>query len=58
MNKRVISFAGFLGLTVGSLLPMVLGWDPTGLGGPSILGGFIGGVLAIWVAVKLSQRYG
>jgi uncharacterized membrane protein YeaQ/YmgE (transglycosylase-associated protein family) len=55
MNKRVISFAGFLGLTVGSILPMVFGWDPTGLSGPSILGGLIGGIVAIWAAVKISK---
>ena len=53
MNKRVVSFFAFLGMTVGAYVPIMLGWDATGLEGPSILGGLVGGLLAIALVVKL-----
>jgi len=56
MSKKTVTFLALVGLTVGSLVPMALGWDPTGLNGLSILGGLIGGILAIWLAVVLSKN--
>lgn len=58
MNKRVVMFSAFIGMTIGGLIPVLFGWDLTGLGGPSLLGGFIGGIAAIVVVVKFAKRYG
>ncbi len=55
MNKRAVTFFAFAGTAAGGYLPIMLGWDPTGLNGPSILGGLIGGILGIAAAVKLSK---
>lgn len=55
MNKRVVSFFAFLGVTVGAYVPILLGWDATGLDGPSILGGLVGGIVAIILVVKFSS---
>lgn len=53
MNKGVLTLmAGIFG-TIGAYLPMFLGWDPTGLGGWSILGGLIGGLFGIWLGTKI-----
>lgn len=55
MNKRVLMFFTFLGLVVGGYIPVLLGWDPMGLNGLSILGGFIGGIAGLIVGVKISS---
>lgn len=55
MSKRVVSFMAIAGLTIGGLIPMFLGWDPTGLGGPSIIGGLLGGILAIWLTFVVAK---
>ena len=55
MSKKTVTFLALVGLTVGSVVPMVLGWDPTGLNGLSILGGLVGGILAIWLAFVVSK---
>jgi hypothetical protein len=55
MNKRVVSFMAVAGLTIGGLIPVFLGWDPTGLGGASIVGGLIGGILAIWLTYVVAK---
>ncbi|MDO8335838.1 MAG: hypothetical protein Q7T74_03610 [Candidatus Saccharibacteria bacterium] len=53
MNKGVITLmAGIFG-TLGAYIPVLAGWDPTGLGGPSIFGGLVGGLFGIWLAVKI-----
>lgn len=53
MNKRVLLLcAGIFG-TLGAYIPILLGWDPSGLGGPSILGGLIGGLCGIWLGTKI-----
>jgi hypothetical protein len=57
MNKRVVSFFGFVGMTIGAYVPILMGWDPTGLNGPSILGGLIGGIAAIVLVFKLSNPF-
>jgi glycerol-3-phosphate acyltransferase PlsY len=56
MNKRVVLvFAGVFGL-VGAYVPVFFGWDD-GFGVWSILGGLIGGLLGIWLAVKVAKRF-
>lgn len=56
MNKRTVYlFSGVFG-TLGAYLPVLLGVDD-GFGGWSILGGFIGGLFGIWVAVKVAKRF-
>lgn len=53
MNKGVlILMAGVFG-TICAYIPIVLGWDPTGLGGLSILGGLVGGLFGIWLGTKI-----
>ncbi len=55
MSKRAVSFFAFLGMSIGGYVPIIMGWDKTGLDGPSILGGLLGGVVAIWLVVKVSK---
>lgn len=57
MNKRTVTFLAMVGMTVGGYVPIMLGWDKTGLEGPSLLGGLVGGIAAIWLAVKLSKSF-
>lgn len=42
--------------TIGAYTPVLLG-DHDILSGWSILGGFIGGIFGIWLAVWVSKRY-
>lgn len=53
MNKRVVTFFAGGGLLIGAYVPILLGWDPTGLNGISILGGFLGGLLGVWLGTKI-----
>lgn len=53
MDKRVIILVASLGGMLGAYVPMVLG--VSSLSGWSILGSFIGGLLGVWIGVKLSQ---
>lgn len=56
MNKKtILLFAGVFGF-VGAYLPVLLGVDD-GLGSWSILGGAVGGLIGIWVAVWMSKRF-
>lgn len=55
MNKRVLTFFAVVGLSVGTYIPILFGWDPMGLNGLSILGGFIGGIVGLVVGVKISS---
>ena len=57
MNKGFVTLMAGLFGTVGSYIPVLLG-DHELLSGWSILGGVIGGLFGIWVAVKLSKRFG
>jgi hypothetical protein len=43
-----------VGSTIGALLPQLWG-DSNLLGGMSILLGLVGGILGIWLGVKLSK---
>ncbi|MCA9347738.1 hypothetical protein KC930_04135 [Candidatus Saccharibacteria bacterium] len=54
MDKKVFYLAGTVGTTIGGYLPILFGAD--GLSMWSILGGGIGGLLAIWVVYKLGNR--
>lgn len=55
MNKGIITLlAGIFG-TVGAYVPIMLGWDPSGLNGLSILGALIGGGLGIFLGVKFQS---
>lgn len=54
MNKMMITLGMGVGSTVGALLPQLWG-DGDMLGGMSILLGLVGGILGIWLAVKLSK---
>lgn len=58
MNKRVITIFALIFGGLGSYMPILLGWDPTGLNGLSILGGLVGGIVGIWLGVVISQKYG
>lgn len=58
MNKKVLTLFALIFGGVGSYIPVLLGWDPTGLGGLSIVGGLVGGLLGIWLGVIVSQKYG
>lgn len=44
--------------TIGAYVPVLLGDDGGLLSGWSILGGFVGGIFGIWLAVWVSKRYG
>lgn len=56
MNKKVIYFFSVVGLTLGSMVPAL--WGGSLLGGWSILLGFVGGVVGIWLGVVISKRIG
>jgi hypothetical protein len=55
MNKKVITFFATAGMIAGGYVPVMFGWDPTGLNGLSILGGLVGGFLGIWLGVVASR---
>lgn len=42
--------------TIGSYIPVLFGESM--LGGWSILGGLIGGLFGIWLAVRVAKQYG
>lgn len=53
MNKGALTLmAGIFGV-LGAYMPIFAGWDPTGLGGWSILGGLVGGLFGIWLGTKI-----
>jgi uncharacterized membrane protein YeaQ/YmgE (transglycosylase-associated protein family) len=55
MNKALITMGMGVGSTIGALLPQLWG-DKDLLGGMSILLGLVGGIVGIWLAVKLSKQ--
>lgn len=57
MNKRVLLIMAAIGGAIGSYVPVLFG-DTELLDGWSILGGMIGGLLGIWLGIKLYKRYG
>jgi uncharacterized membrane protein YeaQ/YmgE (transglycosylase-associated protein family) len=54
MNKMMITIGMGVGSTVGAFLPQAWG-DSNLLGGMSILLGLVGGIIGIWLGVKLSK---
>lgn len=56
MNKKVIMLMATIGGALGSYVPVLFG-DNELFDGWSILGAFIGGLVGIWIGVKISQRY-
>ncbi|HEU0266520.1 MAG TPA: hypothetical protein VFQ70_02745 [Candidatus Saccharimonadaceae bacterium] len=56
MNKKVVMFFTFVGLTIGSFVPMLWGNDNM-FGGMSILFSTIGGIVGIWLGVQINKRY-
>lgn len=57
MNKTMILAFSTVFSFIGSYIPVLFG-DANFLDGWSILGGFIGGIFGIWLAVWVSKRYG
>lgn len=57
MNKKTIGFFGALGMTVGSVVPMLFG-DYNSFDEWSVLGGLIGGIVCIVLGVWASKRFG
>jgi hypothetical protein len=57
MSKRVILLFATIFGALGSYAPVLFG-DTNFLDGWSILGGLVGGLLGIWVAVYISKRWG
>ena len=54
MNKGLVLLtSGFCG-GVGGYLPVLFG--SSGLSGWSLIGGFVGGILGIWVGVKIGEN--
>jgi hypothetical protein len=58
MNKKAVSLGAVFFGGVGSYIPVLLGWDPTGLNGLSILFGLVGGIFGIWLVVFASNKIG
>jgi hypothetical protein len=57
MNKNLILVLATIFSILGSYLPVLFG-DSNFFDGWSVLGGFLGGLFGIWLAVWLSKRYG
>ena len=55
-KKKIVMVFAVIGLTLGGLVPMFWGGDP--LGGWSILLGFVGGILGIWLGAKVANNVG
>jgi hypothetical protein len=55
-KKTIISIMAGVGMTLGSLIPML--WNGDLLGGVSILLGFVGGIVGIWLGVKIGNALG
>jgi hypothetical protein len=56
MNKKFLLLMSTIGGIAGGYVPVLFG-DNSFLDGASILAGLIGGLLGIWVGVKLAKRY-
>lgn len=53
MSKGTITLFATLGGTIGAYIPMLFG--DSGLGGWSVLGAFVGGLIGIYAGFKFSQ---
>lgn len=57
LDKKTISFFGVLGMTVGSVVPMLFG-DYNSFDAWAVLGGFVGGIVGIVLGVWVGKRFG
>ena len=57
MNKKTIGFFAVLGMTVGSVVPMLFG-DYNSFDAWSVLGGLVGGIVCIMLGVWAGKRFG
>jgi hypothetical protein len=55
-KKTTISIMAGVGMTLGSLVPML--WNGDLLGGMSILLGLVGGIVGVWLGVKIANALG
>jgi uncharacterized membrane protein len=55
-KKTIISIMAGVGMTLGSLVPML--WNGDLLGGMSILLGLVGGIVGVWLGVKIANALG
>lgn len=53
MNKGLVYLLLSIGGIIGSYVPVLLGQDAFSLA--SIIGGLVGGIAGIWLAVKVSN---
>ena len=51
-RKKMIMFGMFVGSIAGGYIPSLFGVDDLSM--ISLLGSFVGGILGIWIAYKLS----
>jgi len=57
MNKQIILLSAGVCGAIGGYVPVLFG-DSNLLDGWSILGGFVGGILGIWLGVVISKKVG
>jgi hypothetical protein len=57
MSKKPITLMAVVGMTVGGAAPMLFG-DTALLDAWGILGGFVGGIVGIWLGVIVAKRFG
>lgn len=57
MNKKAILLFATVFSIAGGYIPVLFG-DTDMLDGWSILGGFIGGIIGIWLGVVVIKRFG
>lgn len=57
VTKKTVVSAATIGMAIGSYAPVLIG-DTALLDGWSVLGGFVGGIAGIAIAVWLGRRYG
>jgi len=55
-KKTIISIMASVGMTLGGMVPML--WNDNLLGGMSILLGAIGGIVGVWLGVKIGNTLG
>lgn len=55
-KKTIISIMAGVGMTLGSMVPML--WNGDLLGGVSILLGLVGGIVGVWLGVKIGNALG